>query len=365
MLHLPKPSASSVSHQTPLESLHRTHTSSSSQRSPSPPSSVAASTNPTSPASSWAVLPNGANRQGALSYMPGAVHRERTNATPRPKRKELKVERMSVQELQSTWERNKTVLEDRSIFPPLSSSSPPDPFQSKLLAIQSSLEHRISLLTTQEQFSNSTLSPITSSELTSQDPMSSPSSSSNPALTASTPVVSTSYGARRQSIHRSPLSPVTCASKRGLVDPISMSESIALQSDLFKREKAREVARAAEMERKEAERLAINLANAPGRSGNKLMDELERIRGQARMRAFMNPPIPLSREPFYADDSDCEVSDGLTLEFENDSDEAFDEGEGYPDYADADDGTDGNGQGIIVISQEEIAQNWATGNEGR
>ena len=90
-------------------------------------------------------------------------------------------------------------------------------------------------------------------------------------------------------------------SRRGLTTPLALAESLALQLDVFERERAREEARQArEMEREMSRMTIERTAGAAGGSGGgqpgsgNLMDELERIRGEARMRSFMSVQLLLA-----------------------------------------------------------------------
>lgn len=58
------------------------------------------------------------------------------------------------QELTENLNRNQRVLSDRSIFPPRRPSSPPDPHEQKLRAMQAQLEQRMGLLSTQDGVAN-------------------------------------------------------------------------------------------------------------------------------------------------------------------------------------------------------------------
>lgn len=95
-------------------------------------------------------------------------------------------------------------------------------------------------------------------------------------------------------------SPNVTPSRRGLTAPLALNESLALQSSVYERERARDQARAEHVKAREMEAEMARLSMLPGTAGGpsrlgglneggdgKLRDELEMIRGQARMRAFM------------------------------------------------------------------------------
>lgn len=163
-----------------------------------------------------------------------------------------------------------------------------------------------------------------------------------------------------------------------------MDESLALQSQLFARERERQAAREEMLRRREEERLGVG-SSAGGEKGVegrkiKLNDELERVRMAARVRAFMYVPpsslllsqesqltpltllallcftsrldsTPLNRNPkrpSFDSDEEVDEMDELTTAFEaDDDDEEYDSG----------DEGDGNG-GMMIISQEEVERSW-------
>ncbi|KAL7410307.1 hypothetical protein BDY24DRAFT_418047 [Mrakia frigida] len=317
------------------------------------------STNPTSPPSSLFELPPQNHQHNHTT----PVRNQRSGGVGAtagtrlgPREKVKKVEEMNLEELGGTWERNQRVLGDTTIFPPLPPTSPPDPHQLKLLEAQSALEHRMSLLSTQST---------------------SPPGSASPG--------STSFGSRASAGgHGSPIPPNVTPSRRGLTAPLALNESLALQSSVYERERAREEARAEHVRAREMESEMARLSMVPGTAGGpsrlagvgegqgqgsgKLMDELERIRGQARMRAFMQPALPISRDPFYNDDNGSDFSDD-----DDDANNNDDEGDlldvddilgGRDEWEDAG-GGDGNGE-MMVISQEEVERGWVEdGRSGR